>query len=82
MQNVLKMSVPNLSAVKITEIEAGEACKWLRAAGFPQYAQMYEGKRVILAVLHLTIASGVTSYHHRTLAIRNRNLVARFSNLM
>jgi len=21
-----------------------EACKWLRAAGFPQYAQMYEGK--------------------------------------
>lgn len=27
-----------------TEIEAIEACKWLRAAGFPQYAQMYEGK--------------------------------------
>lgn len=26
------------------EIEATEACKWLRAAGFPQYAQMYEGK--------------------------------------
>lgn len=26
------------------EIEAVEACKWLRAAGFPQYAQMYEGK--------------------------------------
>lgn len=26
------------------EIEAIEACKWLRAAGFPQYAQMYEGK--------------------------------------
>lgn len=25
------------------EIEAIEACKWLRAAGFPQYAQMYEG---------------------------------------
>ncbi|CAH1777028.1 unnamed protein product [Owenia fusiformis] len=24
------------------EIEAIEACKWLRAAGFPQYAQMYE----------------------------------------
>ncbi|XP_047507853.1 stAR-related lipid transfer protein 13 isoform X3 [Pieris napi] len=24
------------------EIEAAEACKWLRAAGFPQYAQMYE----------------------------------------
>jgi hypothetical protein len=28
----------------ITEIEAAEACKWLRAAGFPQYAQMYEGE--------------------------------------
>ena len=27
-----------------SEIEAVEACKWLRAAGFPQYAQMYEGK--------------------------------------
>lgn len=26
------------------EIEAQEACKWLRAAGFPQYAQMYEGE--------------------------------------
>jgi hypothetical protein len=28
----------------VTEIEAKEACKWLRAAGFPQYAQMYEGE--------------------------------------
>jgi hypothetical protein len=28
----------------VPEIEAAEACKWLRAAGFPQYAQMYEGK--------------------------------------
>jgi hypothetical protein len=28
----------------LSEIEAQEACKWLRAAGFPQYAQMYEGK--------------------------------------
>ncbi|XP_054270590.1 rho GTPase-activating protein 7 isoform X2 [Macrosteles quadrilineatus] len=27
---------------QLTEIEAAEACKWLRAAGFPQYAQMYE----------------------------------------
>uniref|UniRef100_A0A8B9RWQ5 Uncharacterized protein n=1 Tax=Accipiter nisus TaxID=211598 RepID=A0A8B9RWQ5_9AVES len=24
------------------EIEAKEACDWLRAAGFPQYAQFYE----------------------------------------
>ncbi|XP_016133468.1 stAR-related lipid transfer protein 13-like [Sinocyclocheilus grahami] len=27
------------------EIEAKEACDWLRAAGFPQYAQLYEGKK-------------------------------------
>ncbi|ELT92701.1 hypothetical protein CAPTEDRAFT_219638 [Capitella teleta] len=26
----------------IIQIEAVEACRWLRAAGFPQYAQMYE----------------------------------------
>ncbi|KAK9718983.1 RhoGAP domain [Popillia japonica] len=26
----------------LSEIETTEACKWLRAAGFPQYAQMYE----------------------------------------
>lgn len=27
-----------------TEIQAAEAMKWLREAGFPQYAQMYEGE--------------------------------------
>lgn len=26
----------------LAEIEAAEACKWLRATGFPQYAQFYE----------------------------------------
>lgn len=26
-----------------SELEAKEACEWLRAAGFPQYAQLYEG---------------------------------------
>lgn len=26
------------------EIEAKEACDWLRAAGFPQYAQLFKGK--------------------------------------
>ncbi|XP_046371993.2 rho GTPase-activating protein 7-like isoform X3 [Haliotis rufescens] len=31
-----------LSERRQAEIEAIEACKWLRAAGFPQYAQMYE----------------------------------------
>lgn len=29
----------------LTEIEAKEACDWLRAAGFPQYAQLFEGNR-------------------------------------
>ncbi|NXM52115.1 RHG07 protein, partial [Illadopsis cleaveri] len=28
--------------VLVAEIEAREACDWLRAAGFPQYAQMFE----------------------------------------
>uniref|UniRef100_A0A8B9GXW8 StAR-related lipid transfer (START) domain containing 13a n=1 Tax=Astyanax mexicanus TaxID=7994 RepID=A0A8B9GXW8_ASTMX len=28
--------------VCFSEIEAKEACDWLRAAGFPQYAQLYE----------------------------------------
>ncbi|CAM9458395.1 unnamed protein product [Bubo scandiacus] len=27
---------------RLTEIEAREACDWLRAAGFPQYAQLFE----------------------------------------
>lgn len=31
----------------LSEIEAKEACTWLRAAGFPQYAQLYEGKNAI-----------------------------------
>lgn len=29
-----------ISAVR----EANDACLWLRAAGFPQYVQMYEGE--------------------------------------
>jgi len=28
-----------------SEVEAKEACDWLRAAGFPQYTQLYEGKK-------------------------------------
>ncbi|CAO2630674.1 StAR-related lipid transfer protein 13 [Lemmus lemmus] len=28
--------------MSVSEIEAKEACDWLRAAGFPQYAQLYE----------------------------------------
>ncbi|XP_064190948.1 rho GTPase-activating protein 7-like isoform X1 [Anguilla rostrata] len=29
----------------LTQIEAKEACDWLKAAGFPQYAQLYEDSR-------------------------------------
>lgn len=29
----------------LLEIEAKEACDWLRAAGFPQYAQLFEGNK-------------------------------------
>ncbi|GAA6087203.1 stAR-related lipid transfer protein 13-like isoform X2 [Tachysurus ichikawai] len=28
--------------ISVAEIEAKEACEWLRAAGFPQYAQLFE----------------------------------------
>ena len=40
---ILELS-QNLSFFLILELEALEACYWLRAAGFPQYAQMYEGR--------------------------------------
>ncbi|XP_017732996.1 PREDICTED: rho GTPase-activating protein 7-like [Rhinopithecus bieti] len=29
---------------RLAEIEAKEACDWLRATGFPQYAQLYEAQ--------------------------------------
>ncbi|XP_026633856.1 stAR-related lipid transfer protein 13 isoform X2 [Microtus ochrogaster] len=32
----------NVRESRLAEIEAKEACDWLRAAGFPQYAQLYE----------------------------------------
>ena len=40
--------IVNCSCFCVAEIEALEACTWLRAAGFPQYAQMYEGKAIVL----------------------------------
>ncbi|XP_061902957.1 stAR-related lipid transfer protein 13-like isoform X2 [Entelurus aequoreus] len=30
---------------RLAELEAKEACDWLRAAGFPQYAQLYQDSR-------------------------------------
>ncbi|XP_069833759.1 rho GTPase-activating protein 7 isoform X2 [Dendropsophus ebraccatus] len=35
-------AMPVISEREKAEIEAKEACDWLRAAGFPQYAQLYE----------------------------------------
>ncbi|XP_066092634.1 rho GTPase-activating protein 7 isoform X1 [Saccopteryx bilineata] len=35
-------AIPGISEKEKAEIEAKEACDWLRAAGFPQYAQLYE----------------------------------------
>lgn len=32
----------------VAEADAKKACHWLRAAGFPQYAQLYEGKQDLL----------------------------------
>ncbi|XP_072260353.1 stAR-related lipid transfer protein 13 isoform X2 [Pyxicephalus adspersus] len=32
----------NIREKRLAELEAKEACEWLRAAGFPQYAQLYE----------------------------------------
>ncbi|XP_045444873.1 rho GTPase-activating protein 7 isoform X3 [Pipistrellus kuhlii] len=35
-------ALPGISEKEMAEIEAKEACDWLRATGFPQYAQLYE----------------------------------------
>uniref|UniRef100_A0AAY5EQU2 StAR-related lipid transfer (START) domain containing 13a n=1 Tax=Electrophorus electricus TaxID=8005 RepID=A0AAY5EQU2_ELEEL len=41
----------------LEQIEAKEACDWLKAAGFPQYAQLYEGKwhNAYLSTLMITV---------------------------
>ncbi|XP_052427629.1 rho GTPase-activating protein 7 isoform X3 [Carassius gibelio] len=38
----------------IEEIEAKEACTWLRAAGFPQYAQLYEDGQFPIEISSVT----------------------------
>jgi len=37
----------------LAELEALEACYWLKAAGFPQYAQAYEGKHDEILTVHI-----------------------------
>lgn len=41
----ISLLISNNKISCISEIEAKEACDWLRAAGFPQYAQLFEGKK-------------------------------------
>lgn len=41
----------------LTETEAKKACDWLRAAGFPQYAQLYEGESCLLPLTLLRTCS-------------------------
>ncbi|XP_076151127.1 rho GTPase-activating protein 7 isoform X1 [Alosa pseudoharengus] len=38
----------------LTQIEAKEACNWLRAAGFPQYAQLYEDGQFPMEISSVT----------------------------
>ena len=46
---------PFVSSVK----EANDACLWLKAAGFPQYVQMFEGESIKALATHF-ISAGVT----------------------
>ncbi|KAJ3614895.1 hypothetical protein NHX12_018464 [Muraenolepis orangiensis] len=39
---------------RLAEIEAKEACTWLRAAGFPQYAQLYEDSQFPIDISSVT----------------------------
>lgn len=59
-----------------TELEALEACYWLKAAGFPQYAQAYEGiitmndlssNHSIPTSLSCTVVIGVHSVYQKAL---------------
>ncbi|MCJ8749301.1 hypothetical protein PDJAM_G00174680 [Pangasius djambal] len=40
--------------LSFSEIEAKEACTWLRAAGFPQYAQLYEDGQFPIQISSVT----------------------------
>uniref|UniRef100_A0A4W5JTA6 DLC1 Rho GTPase activating protein n=1 Tax=Hucho hucho TaxID=62062 RepID=A0A4W5JTA6_9TELE len=44
----------SLSVPSLAEIEAKEACTWLRAAGFPQYAQLYEDGLFPIEIVSVT----------------------------
>ncbi|XP_056586916.1 rho GTPase-activating protein 7 isoform X1 [Triplophysa dalaica] len=52
----------------ITKIEAKEACEWLHAAGFPQYAQLFTGKYLFLTFLiafHVKAIAALTAHRNK-----------------
>ncbi|XP_029300160.1 rho GTPase-activating protein 7 isoform X3 [Cottoperca gobio] len=55
-------STSTIPETEKAEIEAKEACTWLRAAGFPQYAQLYEDPLCLDAQFPIDISS-VTRDH-------------------
>uniref|UniRef100_A0A8C6U0S0 Rho GTPase-activating protein 7 n=1 Tax=Neogobius melanostomus TaxID=47308 RepID=A0A8C6U0S0_9GOBI len=48
------MQLTNRTNWNHLEIEAKEACTWLRAAGFPQYAQLYEDAQFPIDICSVT----------------------------
>ncbi|XP_019744938.1 rho GTPase-activating protein 7 isoform X1 [Hippocampus comes] len=52
--STLDMINKNVWESRLTEIEAKEACTWLRAAGFPQYAQLYEDAQFPIDISSVT----------------------------
>ncbi len=45
------MRVCTVVAADVADMEVVETCQWLRAAGFPQYARIYEGDGNLLVFL-------------------------------
>ena len=37
----------------LSELEALEACYWLKATGFSSYVKMYEGVMILIILYHL-----------------------------
>ncbi|XP_055906378.1 serine-rich adhesin for platelets [Eupeodes corollae] len=69
----------------LAEIEAVEACKWLRAAGFPQYAQMYEDHQFPIDLTnvakdHTNLENDPLQSLYRRLCILNRCANMRLDN--
>lgn len=67
----------NLRQFILFDIEATEACRWLRAAGFPQYAQLYESNQFPVEIAaveqdHPQLEASVLASLFRRLHVLNR----------